>query len=1520
MTDIIQHIENEKQPFRVPVFTIKPVNVHFSDKVEKKASVVRLTTCDFVTNYYNISYTSNCLRWLRFPEYETNDLLTSNFNKAPENPYFKTNLNKTTTPLLCKLYITPGAYENIVDIMTEINDKLYDSFVDLFDIHTNPTRVYLNQQFKYQYSAVGTGGDASTPMTSNIPSLFTRHGIIELKNSVVSNSELSSLETGKIYYYIPGVFRYEQNNTSYTLRDCIICFENYSISGASLINATVDLPYFAKISKTAGVEKGNSFSVVYTTSQDYNVFDSTFSGTCYEVVEGYEEPYTNILCSGLIGDAENVRATVWSNGKEVISSSNGAIFINSASLMNYETVSGIGKFNDRFNYQVDEYNELGKYIYRYANGSSIINPDLTVSLLIPDVQLTTTGGGYYKLNFTPKSNLTILNTTGLDYIALDGYIAQAAPQLKYPNHTMLGGINDLPDIRFLYDGTEELPSQTVSLRIDLKGEYSDTSGSSITETSSRNETFTVWVDEETSGINKPEDGEILVEKVASMTDLTKIVKTATVEERITETKEDGRTVTNKITREIKDGDIPNTTTYTHDEVNLKCAVSLIESVFSSDQVYTRYDDVLDTRSTVAHNPMSITVQSDGMNNGKYNLSYSDENTGLSVTFKADNTNNPNKLDIEINNLPFDRTVGVNTWQFPGGQDIRLKNVEGGSDSQVYLFVSVSIANPTAQIPKYVATIRFTRPFISGSDSGDADVTVSSQNQKMTEIINVVGSTTTVTKEIECNFATTKPSFSIGSSISSYPSDDKFLVKFNGETKIEVLNTSGDKISEITTTTLTDGITINNFQVMMYQPTEELITYETAEVKATYSLADEITYLKTTISTGNGNEITLNNKYIISSVLQYIQFNRVYVSFDKEQDKKYYNLMITDGETTTLQPVKPNTAYVYKLETESSETALTVTKSYAVRVRKTKVDGMELNDVFGVDICPVWKEQQRMSYIEVYDEYYYERPKQPTDYDYIDKDSETISYDEETHEIKCKSNIISGMVVNGDDNTKVIISNSTHQSTYTKTIRPAKNTDSNGTTIDPNHVSSGSITIDETTYNLYHDTITVIKVVEDGWQLDLEAERLKFDKITTIINGTNETTFTGIDGTITRGDEDETGTTFKLNEYFLVDRKYKIDSGDCSAGIIKMSPLETETHPMYNLYQFTTASTDIKEVKTINNNLDLTYDTYYYLAYRMIMEKGAESQFVFLTTADENNKLGIKFFSPVIPITSDTIYTNTLNFLDVMQDPNFSLKRTTKHMEKLIEIDDLTHEFNLTTNNFKLSKYNNESANVDDYYYNFEIGKDDLWAKLGFAPPKIEFNRKNVVSHKETNKADESDTNDQVYPIYTVKGVYYSETLYKGTVKLQHPIKIEQYESASSTGIGAVRKIILPVGFDVLKFLSSGNSIDITSFNTYFNKTIHYGSRLMRLSIPKTIEVKMTQNKDIEEYLNSNEIVDSIANIGQYQVVRDNQTTVGSIQQELVINATIEIPEDKPLYVFLTNGNQIYSLMDTVASLNVEYIN
>ena len=434
--------------------------------------------------------------------------------------------------------------------------------------------------------------------------------------------------------------------------------------------------------------------------------------------------------------------------------------------------------------------------------------------------------------------------------------------------------------------------------------------------------------------------------------------------------------------------------------------------------------------------------------------------------------------------------------------------------------------------------------------------------------------------------------------------------------------------------------------------------------------------------------------------------------------------------------------------------------------------------------------------------------------------------------------------------------------------------------------------------------------QSSWVLDPNSLYINFTSLgITTQSSTGEVIYNDINGTIER-----INVSGAINDYHLIDRKYVITTGMVEAGLIQSLPASMDT--LETLYTFNATKNEVQEVRTINDNIDITYDSYYYKAYRLIMEKQAEAEFVSLITADENNKLALKFFMPVIPVSSPTIYTSTINFLNVMQDPNFNLKYNTLHLEKIIDIDSITGEKSITTNNFKLSRYNLQNENVDSFYYNFAIDSKDLWSKLGFVPCQIQWDRTTVMSYNSTNKADESESVEQVYPIYTIKGVYYSETPYMGPIYTPTAIKLESFGENIKTAL--IKRITLPSEYNIIKLLATTENT--TLFNTYFNKSTHYAQRLMNLSIPKTIEVKMTQNNDIEEFLNSNEIVDSIANIGQYQVVRDNQTTIAAIQQQLVINSTIEIPDEKPIYVFLTNGNQIYSLMDTVATLNVEYIN
>lgn len=1519
MTEIIQHIENEKQPYRVPVFTIKPNNVHFSDKVEKKASVIRLTTCDFVTNYYNISYTSNCLRWLRIPEYETNDLLTSNYSTTPTNPYFKTILNNTTTPILCKLYITPGSYTNIVDLINEINSRMYDSFVNVFDIHSNPTTVYMNQNFNYQFSLPGS--DADKPSSEYIPSIFTRHGIIQLKNTVISSTSISSLETGKVYYYVPGSFRYVKNNMMYTLRDCIVCFENYNISNVSLINSTVDLPYLKTETETETTY--NSFNVVYTPSKEYNVHDSSFSGKVI-VDDDYQNPYKNILCSGLLGNAENVRITVWSKGKEVISSSNGVINIDSAMLNNFENVSEINKFNDRFEYQTDDYenHKYGEYIYRYAK-ENVINPNLTVSLVIPNVQLISFGGGLYEINFTANSNITILNTSGATPIALDGYIAQCANVHKYPNCKMFGTLDDMPKIKFIYNGSQKLPTDTITLKIDLKGEYEDVAGKPIDGSVKNNETIAYYVWEDTPDINKiiPKGNEehLQYSLRPSLKSITSKIQNHKNEELITDSlqwyneKEEikGTTVVSSIVKSYPTDE--NKTIFTTETTDLVSTIPQKENKIPIGSTYTITSDVSNvdsiTLTTITKLPFKSSDSSSITEYDEKDVSGTPTAHLVINVEKGDGTT-PTTTTRTYTNLKF-KAGDINAYYAVFQSNDYDKEHGKGTEFKVKIYYDSS---DNVIVDEFIEEARYTEYTINGTiNNPDGTTTTYAITPK--EYIKV--GDPTVVKRNETEIKTVMPiitSFS-SSTVSQLNMLYHCSAIHNGSTAIMISTNNAEvEFSPIPT----DGATV---MATVYLPSKQQSseTHILENAKAKIEWTEETG----TIATRKITSITIVDEYgvglsmietkssrgLIEETINEFQFWVYFVSFENDVKNKLFSIPTIDNNYTKKADYEEsNQGIITVIDGSTSIGTITITENSENPFYDLTFTPIESSSFPSTIILKTMKTEE----IEQYDEEQIKTTK------YINNIESGITLVQTITGPLITKNIT--IMINEEKYNRINANNGYVRKIFTL------NTEAYVNAIKALSVRIKKAKTDDTQESKGFELNDIFGVDicplyklngESEWKLDLSSKHIKFDSIKVIHNGNDESIYTQIDGTIERGDNilNANKYSFNLFEYYLIDRKYTIDSGMCSAGIINMSPLPTEQAPFEDLFNFNSNNSIVKEVKAINSNIDLTYDNYYYLAYRMIMEKGAESNFIFLTTADENNKLGIRFFSPVIPITSDTIYTNTLDFLKVMQDPNFNLKTTTTKMEQLIEINDTDGTFNLIDNNYKFTKYNNENVNVDDFFYNFEINKNDLWSKLGFVPPKIEYNCSNLISHKSSNKADESNTNEQVYPIYTIKGIYYSETLYKGPVKLQQPIKIE---SINQNDMGVIKKIILPKEYDIFKFLSSDENTVL--FNTYFNKTVHYATQLMMLSIPKTIEVKMTQNKDVEQYLNSNEITDSIANIGQYQVVRDNSATISAIQQQLIINSTVEIPDDKPIYVFLTNGNQIYSLMDTVATLNIECIN
>ena len=174
---------------------------------------------------------------------------------------------------------------------------------------------------------------------------------------------------------------------------------------------------------------------------------------------------------------------------------------------------------------------------------------------------------------------------------------------------------------------------------------------------------------------------------------------------------------------------------------------------------------------------------------------------------------------------------------------------------------------------------------------------------------------------------------------------------------------------------------------------------------------------------------------------------------------------------------------------------------------------------------------------------------------------------------------------------------------------------------------------------------------------------------------------------------------------------------------------------------------------------------------------------------------------------------------------------------------------------------------------------------------------------------------QVSPVYLIKGKYYSEQLYTGPIITSHKIAFNNKQQNTKGTLDIVHSYEIDAGTDI-KELSTNNE---TIFNTYFLKTKHFAENMMNLSIPKDVDVKITQNKDVEKYLNSNKMINSLASIGTYGVIRPNDPAYDSIQQRININSTVNIPDNGTLYVFLTSSNQRYPIVSSESVLNVEYI-
>ena len=329
----------------------------------------------------------------------------------------------------------------------------------------------------------------------------------------------------------------------------------------------------------------------------------------------------------------------------------------------------------------------------------------------------------------------------------------------------------------------------------------------------------------------------------------------------------------------------------------------------------------------------------------------------------------------------------------------------------------------------------------------------------------------------------------------------------------------------------------------------------------------------------------------------------------------------------------------------------------------------------------------------------------------------------------------------------------------------------------------------------------------------------------------------------------------------------------------------------------------------NSNFELLYDTYFNTIRNVFVEG---KDIVNLVEMYGEPTLGLSFGFDCIPVTSNPIKSITQNFLEVLKSPNFAMDNTTIKMSNIIEYN--KGSFKITKDSYKLNEYDKNTEYIDDYYYNFTID-DDIWKRLGFVPCKIEVNKDTFMSYDENESIDVPIDNSQINPVYLIKGKYYSEQLYTGPINTPHAYKFVMNKTID---IGDSKKII-QTKYEI-KSNEDIKNIDKDVMSTYFMKTQHYAERMMNLSIPTNIEVKITQNEDVEKLVNDTDrFNDNASSLGTFNVVRPNDPAYNNIQQTIDVNATISLPNDSNMYVFLTSPNQRYPIINSESMLNIEYI-
>lgn len=206
----------------------------------------------------------------------------------------------------------------------------------------------------------------------------------------------------------------------------------------------------------------------------------------------------------------------------------------------------------------------------------------------------------------------------------------------------------------------------------------------------------------------------------------------------------------------------------------------------------------------------------------------------------------------------------------------------------------------------------------------------------------------------------------------------------------------------------------------------------------------------------------------------------------------------------------------------------------------------------------------------------------------------------------------------------------------------------------------------------------------------------------------------------------------------------------------------------------------------------------------------------------------------------------------------------------------------------ISNYLTSIAKVDSFYYNFS-SNSDLWHAFG--TDYFTILNDDVVKFA-------NNVNDGL-PIYVIYGQYYSEMLYKGPI----------YANVNYVTQDGDLDVRIARGTDISGFPTS-------VLNEFITKT-HYGRYHVDLSLPRKLNINITQNDDVERIVNN---MYSISPFIDYSLVYTNQPVYTGINQIIDINKSVSFSNNDVLYLYVTSDTHVYPISNLNAYIDVEYYN